>query len=158
MICEWYEMAVLQAVTGVGKHSLNGRPKILPAVVRYLSDAGYRFSEAFGNSGVLDVFIGGQRRLLWPKFWTSDFETCQNFRSWQNGIQPYTALIVASFWCNDVASVADWCSWSGDARSVTIHRNVGLSNARISDELYILLNLVQEVMLGYLNYKRSCCL
>ena len=57
-------MVILQVVTGVGKHSLNGRPKILPAVVRYLSDAGYRFSEAVGNSGVLDVFIGGQRRLL----------------------------------------------------------------------------------------------
>lgn len=55
---------LLQVVTGVGKHSWNGRPKILPAVVRYLSDAGCRFSEAVGNSGVLDVFIGGQRRLL----------------------------------------------------------------------------------------------
>ena len=54
----------MQVITGVGKHSLNGRPKILPAAIRYLSDAGYRFTEAVGNSGVIDVFIGGQRRLL----------------------------------------------------------------------------------------------
>ena len=53
----------MQVITGVGKHSLNGRPKILPAVVRYLSDAGYRFTETLGNSGVLEVIIGGQRRL-----------------------------------------------------------------------------------------------
>jgi hypothetical protein len=54
----------LQVITGIGKHSTNGRPKILPAVIRYLSDAGHRFSEAVGNSGIIDVFIGGQRRLL----------------------------------------------------------------------------------------------
>ena len=59
MSCYW----CMQVVTGGGKHSINGRPKILPAVPRYLSDAGYRFSEAVGNSGVIDVFIGGQRRL-----------------------------------------------------------------------------------------------
>ena len=50
-----------QVITGVGKHSMHGRPKILPAVVRYLSDAGYRFLEAKGNPGVLDVTIGGRR-------------------------------------------------------------------------------------------------
>ncbi|KAL0046380.1 hypothetical protein WJX82_010916 [Trebouxia sp. C0006] len=55
---------LLQVITGIGKHSTNGRPKILPAVIRYLSDAGHRFSEAVGNSGIIDVFIGGQRRLL----------------------------------------------------------------------------------------------
>lgn len=53
-----------QIITGVGKHSINGRPKILPAVVRYLSDTGYRFTETLGNSGVLEVNIGGHRRLL----------------------------------------------------------------------------------------------
>ena len=56
-------MISMQVITGVGKHSINGRPKILPAVVRYLSDAGYRFTETLGNSGVLEVIIGGQRRL-----------------------------------------------------------------------------------------------
>lgn len=50
-----------QVITGVGKHSINGQPKILPAVVRYLSDAGYRFLAARGNPGVLDVSIGGRR-------------------------------------------------------------------------------------------------
>ncbi|KAA6417051.1 MAG: hypothetical protein FRX49_12993 [Trebouxia sp. A1-2] len=55
---------LLQVITGIGKHSTNGRPKILPAVIRYLSDAGHRFSEAVGNSGIIDVSIGGQRRLL----------------------------------------------------------------------------------------------
>ena len=55
---------MLQVITGVGKHSINGRAKILPAVVRYLSDAGYRFTESLGNSGVLEVLIGGHRRLL----------------------------------------------------------------------------------------------
>lgn len=57
-------VCVSQIITGVGKHSINGRPKILPAVVRYLSDAGYRFTETLGNSGVLEVNIGGHRRLL----------------------------------------------------------------------------------------------
>lgn len=54
-------MSVQQVITGVGKHSANGRPKILPAVVRYLSDAGYRYLEAKGNPGVIDVSIGGKR-------------------------------------------------------------------------------------------------
>ena len=58
------DLVSLQVITGIGKHSTNGRPKILPAVIRYLSDAGHRFSEAVGNSGIIDVFIGGQRRLL----------------------------------------------------------------------------------------------
>lgn len=57
-------VCVSQVITGVGKHSINGRPKILPAVVRYLSDAGYRFTETLGNSGVLEVIIGGHRRPL----------------------------------------------------------------------------------------------
>lgn len=57
-------VCVLQVITGVGKHSINGRPKILPAVMRYLSDAGYRFTESLGNSGVLEVIIGGHRSLL----------------------------------------------------------------------------------------------
>ncbi len=59
-----FDLVPLQVITGIGKHSTNGRPKILPAVIRYLSDAGHRFSEAVGNSGIIDVFIGGQRRLL----------------------------------------------------------------------------------------------
>ena len=59
-----FDSVSLQVITGIGKHSTNGRPKILPAVIRYLGDAGHRFSEAVGNSGIIDVFIGGQRRLL----------------------------------------------------------------------------------------------
>lgn len=55
---------VVQVITGVGKHSMHGRPKILPAVVRYLSDAGYRFLEARGNPGVIDVTIGGRHAAV----------------------------------------------------------------------------------------------
>lgn len=55
---------VLQVITGVGKHSINGRPKILPAVLKYLSDSEFCFTEAFGNSGVLEVYIKGQTRAF----------------------------------------------------------------------------------------------
>ena len=49
--------ALLQVVTGVGRHSIGGRARILPAVVRYLTEAGYRFEEQAHNAGVLDVVI-----------------------------------------------------------------------------------------------------
>ena len=48
---------LLQVVTGVGRHSIGGRARILPAVVRYLTEAGYRFEENKHNAGVLDVVI-----------------------------------------------------------------------------------------------------
>ena len=47
----------MQVVTGVGRHSIGGRARILPAVVRYLTEAGYRFNELPHNAGVLDVVI-----------------------------------------------------------------------------------------------------
>ncbi len=41
----------------MGRHSIGGRARILPAVVRYLTEAGYRFEENKHNAGVLDVVI-----------------------------------------------------------------------------------------------------
>lgn len=49
---------VLEVVTGLGRHSSAGQPRLLPAVVRFLSDAGYRFDTQEGNSGLINVFIG----------------------------------------------------------------------------------------------------
>ncbi|KAK9859307.1 hypothetical protein WJX84_010214 [Apatococcus fuscideae] len=48
---------LLRVVTGVGRHSIGGRARILPAVVRYLTEAGYRFEEQQHNAGVLHVVI-----------------------------------------------------------------------------------------------------
>ncbi len=33
-------------------------PRVLPAVVRYLSDAGYKFDSEEDNPGVVNVLIG----------------------------------------------------------------------------------------------------
>lgn len=59
--------AARQVVTGVGKHSLGGVPRILPAVVRYLTDAGYRFREEPNNPGVICVMLPGKRNALLRK-------------------------------------------------------------------------------------------
>lgn len=38
--------------------SVGNQPRVLPAVVRYLSDAGYSFDAQEGNAGALNVRIG----------------------------------------------------------------------------------------------------
>ena len=53
----------LQVVTGQGKHSLQGKARILPAVIRYLSEAGWPYRIEPQNPGVLLVNIGGQKRF-----------------------------------------------------------------------------------------------
>jgi hypothetical protein len=52
---------VRQVVTGVGKHSVGGVPRILPAVVRYLTEAGFNFSEEPNNPGLICVHLPGRR-------------------------------------------------------------------------------------------------
>jgi hypothetical protein len=42
----------LQVIVGVGRHSVGGVARILPAVVHYLTDAGYSFREEPNNPGV----------------------------------------------------------------------------------------------------------
>ncbi len=49
-----------QVVTGVGRHSAGGVARILPAVVRYLTEAGFAFSEEPHNPGALCVLLPGQ--------------------------------------------------------------------------------------------------
>lgn len=38
--------------------SAGNQPRVLPAVVRYLSDAGYKFEGEEGNPGIINVAIG----------------------------------------------------------------------------------------------------
>ena len=38
--------------------SVGNVPRVLPAVVRYLSDAGYKFDSEEGNPGIVNVMIG----------------------------------------------------------------------------------------------------
>jgi hypothetical protein len=40
------------------KCSQGNQPRVLPAVVRYLSDAGYKFDSEESNHGVINVAIG----------------------------------------------------------------------------------------------------
>ena len=49
-----------QVVTGVGKHSQGGQPRILPAIVRVLMAAGLTFRSQPGNAGVIEVHLPGQ--------------------------------------------------------------------------------------------------
>ena len=53
-------MPLPQVVTGVGRHSQGGIARILPAVVRYLGEAGFAFSEEPNNPGVICVLLPGQ--------------------------------------------------------------------------------------------------
>ena len=48
-----------QVITGRGRHSLGGQARVLPAVVRFLSDAGYQFDTDPDNVGVVNVMIDG---------------------------------------------------------------------------------------------------
>ncbi len=41
----------VQVIVGLGRHSVGGVARILPAVVRYLTDAGYSFREEPDNAG-----------------------------------------------------------------------------------------------------------
>ena len=54
---------MVQVITGVGKHSMNGKARILPAVTRYLTEAGWKYHSMPDNPGVLNVVIGGVRRF-----------------------------------------------------------------------------------------------
>ena len=49
-----------QVVTGVGKHSQGGQPRILPAIVRVLMASGLSFRSQPGNAGVIEVHLPGQ--------------------------------------------------------------------------------------------------
>ncbi len=42
---------LMQVIVGLGRHSVGGVARILPAVVRYLTDAGYNFREEPNNAG-----------------------------------------------------------------------------------------------------------
>ncbi len=50
---------VLEVVTGWGKHSMQGQPRVLPAVVRYCADAGFLCDTLEDNSGVLRIMLDG---------------------------------------------------------------------------------------------------
>ena len=49
----------MQVVTGWGKHSQGGQPRILPAIVRVLMASGLKFRSEPGNAGVIEVFLPG---------------------------------------------------------------------------------------------------
>ncbi|EIE25471.1 hypothetical protein COCSUDRAFT_40707 [Coccomyxa subellipsoidea C-169] len=55
---------LLQVIVGLGRHSVGGVARILPAVVRYLTDAGYSFREEPDNAGVICVLLPGKRNAL----------------------------------------------------------------------------------------------
>ena len=52
-------MCAPQVVTGVGKHSQGGQPRILPAIVRVLMASGLKFNHEPGNAGVIEVHLPG---------------------------------------------------------------------------------------------------
>ncbi|KAK9828543.1 hypothetical protein WJX72_000676 [[Myrmecia] bisecta] len=54
---------LLQVITGVGKHSIEGKARILPAVIGYLKLNGYQYGREPDNPGVINVRIGPQGRL-----------------------------------------------------------------------------------------------
>lgn len=45
------DIHVVQVIVGLGRHSVGGVARILPAVVRYLTEAGYNFKEEPNNAG-----------------------------------------------------------------------------------------------------------
>ncbi|KAK9908758.1 hypothetical protein WJX75_002414 [Coccomyxa subellipsoidea] len=55
---------LLQVIVGLGRHSEGGVARILPAVVRYLTEAGYNFKEEPNNAGVICVLLPGKRNAL----------------------------------------------------------------------------------------------
>lgn len=57
-------LLALQVITGRGRHSAGGVARILPAVLRYLTEAGYQFSEEQNNPGVICIPLAGARRHL----------------------------------------------------------------------------------------------
>lgn len=52
---------LLQVVTGVGKHSAGGQPRILPAVVRSLRESGLQFWSQPDNAGMVEVLLPASR-------------------------------------------------------------------------------------------------
>lgn len=50
---------LLRVITGIGNHSQGGKPKLLPAVVKRLSDGGYLFDTEENNAGAIRVLLGG---------------------------------------------------------------------------------------------------
>ncbi len=57
-------MLPVQVITGMGRHSQGGVARILPAVLRYLTEAGYNFSEEHNNPGVICIVLAGARSQL----------------------------------------------------------------------------------------------
>lgn len=54
---------VSQVVTGVGKHSAGGQPRILPAVKQTLRQMGAGFWHQANNPGVIEVLIPPGNKL-----------------------------------------------------------------------------------------------
>lgn len=47
-----------QVIVGIGKHSVKGMPKLLPAIVSYLADNNIQFCQVKDNPGALSVMLG----------------------------------------------------------------------------------------------------
>ena len=45
---------------GQGRHSSDGRPRLLPSVVRLLTDARLRYAPERGNPGSIEVRLGSR--------------------------------------------------------------------------------------------------
>ena len=45
---------------GQGRHSTDGRPRLLPSVVRLLMDGGLRYAPERNNPGSIEVRLGGR--------------------------------------------------------------------------------------------------
>ena len=54
--------ACSQVVTGIGRHSAGGQPRILPAVVHSLKGSGLRFWSQPDNAGVIEVLLPGYKQ------------------------------------------------------------------------------------------------
>jgi len=50
---------LLNVITGHGKNSSNGVPRVLPAVLSWLASTSHRFREDANNAGVVHVLLGG---------------------------------------------------------------------------------------------------
>ena len=61
VLCVGSSTNTWKSTAGKGRHSVDGKPRLLPAVVRLLTDAGYRFAPEGNNSGSLAVQVGGLR-------------------------------------------------------------------------------------------------
>lgn len=96
---------ILEVVTGVGRHSSAGQPRLLPAVVRFLSDAGYRFdTQVSKQRGVVD-FFGVCVRVV---NWTVRFLSNAGYRI---DTQVFKRLVQLGFWWVG-GLLSGWCASS----------------------------------------------